>query len=417
MSQSTAIKIERLTSSVALGRPLAVQDLRSIERSLNLRHGKWDTRVGGRSVLSSEPLLIPADEWNWLCSQAETAAQELFAVEPELASDKNLLKLIGVPRNLWDLIKADDFGNRLRTLRFDFHPTGTGWVMSEVNSDVPGGFGEASFLPDLYKRYVEEVSLTTAPLSIWGDALQSELGYGTVALLYAPGFLEDEQVIRVMEHALRSRGFESHLIQSPSALEWHQDFASLRIDNRIRIDAVIRFYQVEWISQLPSRAGWKNLLKSGSRTRVMNPTISAISESKRLALCLKHLTTRSETFGALSPECREPCGIEGSPKEDWVLKATYSNTGDEVHLGGEMSFEDWSRLLRRAKRDPHGWVAQRRFETLTLESAVGPVKPCVGVFVIAGRAAGAYVRLSRTQVTNAYALEAPLFIMTPKENR
>jgi hypothetical protein len=82
-----------------------------------------------------------------------------------------------------------------------------------------------------------------------------------------------------------------------------------------------------------------------------------------------------------------------------------------------MSFEDWARLLRRAKRDSLGWVAQQRFETLALQSIVGPVKPCVGVFVIAGRAAGAYVRLSRNQVTNAYALEAPLFIVTQQENQ
>jgi len=189
-----------------------------------------------------------------------------------------------------------------------------------------------------------------------------------------------------------------------------------RIDNQVKIDAVIRFYQVEWLSQLPRRAGWKNLLKPGGRTCVINPTISAISESKRLGLCLGHLSARSDTFRDLSPECREPHEIEGSPKEDWVLKATYANTGDEVHLGGEMSLEDWSSLLRKTRRDPHGWVAQRRFETLALRSTVGPVKPCVGVFVIAGRAAGAYVRLSRTQVTDAYALEAPLFIMKPKEN-
>ncbi len=105
-----------------------------------------------------------------------------------------------------------------------------------------------------------------------------------------------------------------------------------------------------------------------------------------------------------------------SPKEDWVLKATYSNTGDEVYLGSNMSSCDWSSLLAKATRDKYHWVAQRRFETLSLESVAGPVKPCIGVFVIGGRAAGAYVRLSRTQITDAYALEAPLFLMRSKEN-
>ncbi len=368
-------------------------------------------------MLSAEPLLIRAAEWNRLCSEAEAAAQELFAVESEIAADKNLLELIGTPRNLWDFLAADQFSNRLRTLRFDFHPTETGWTLSEVNSDVPGGFGEASFLPSHYRNYVTEGSLPADPLSVWGDAVQSELSGGKVALLYAPGFLEDEQVVRVLARQLMNRGLESYLIQSPSALEWRHGYASLRIDNRAKIEAVIRFYQVEWLSQLPKRAGWENLLKPGRHTRVINPTISAISESKRLELCLERVTAKSTTFQNLSPECREPHEIEGLPRADWVLKATYSNTGDAVHLGGDMTFENWSRLLRTAKRDPRGWVAQRRFETLALQSTAGLVKPCVGVFVIGGRAAGAYVRLSRTQVTNAYALEAPLFIMMPEENQ
>jgi hypothetical protein len=101
-------------------------------------------------------------------------------------------------------------------------------------------------------------------------------------------------------------------------------------------------------------------------------------------------------------------------KEDWVLKATYSNTGDEVHLGSNMTADDWTKLLSKARREPHRWVAQRRFETLALSSATGPVKPCIGVFVIGDRAAGAYVRLSRKQVIDGYALEAPLFLMSAK---
>jgi glutathionylspermidine synthase len=36
--------------------------------------------------------------------------------------------------------------------------------------------------------------------------------------------------------------------------------------------------------------------------------------------------------------------------------------------------------------------------------------PCIGVFVVDGRAAGAYVRLSKRQVTDGSSKEAPLFI-------
>jgi glutathionylspermidine synthase len=383
---------------------------------LNLNHAKWDTHVGDGRVLSAEPLLIREDEWRLLCALAETAAQELVAAEREIALKKDIQKLIGLPRRLQNLLQDVESGSDIRTFRFDFHPTATGWVISEVNSDVPGGFGEASFLPSLYEEFTDATPLPRVPLDLWGEVMQSHLSGGTIAFLYAPGFLEDEQVVRVLARELRERGFNTRLIQSPFALKWNNSCAVFRSD-RTKVDGVVRFYQAEWLSQLPSWSGWKNLFGLTYGTHVVNPTISAISESKRLRLCLHCVSTRTDTFQLLLPECREPSDIVGLPKDDWVLKATYSNTGDDVHLGTDISSSDWSGLLAKASRQREGWVAQRRFETLSLPSIAGSLKPCVGVFVIGGQATGAYVRLSRTQLTNGYALEAPLFIMKPKEHQ
>ena len=400
---------------VTLGAPLTAEDLRHIGRNLNLHHAKWDTHVGDRSALSAEPVFISEAEWKWLCTEAEAAAKELFALEREVACNENIQRLIGVPKSLRRLLQENEPSGVIRTLRFDFHPTATGWVISEVNSDVPGGFGEASLLPRLYRAHADVTALPTDPLKKWGDDIQTHFYGGTAALLCAPGFLEDEQVVRTLARELRHRGFRVRFIQSPLALKWQRGVASLRVDPALKIDFLVRFYQAEWLSQLPNWTGWRNILRSQHQTLVTNPAISAVSESKRLGLCLDRVLTRTETFQRLLPECREPAEIAGEPKEDWVLKATYSNTGDEVHLGTDMTTGHWSKLLAKAQREPHRWVAQRRFETLSLSSASGEVKPCVGVFVIGGQAAGAYVRLSRTQVTDAYAQDAPIFLMRTKE--
>ena len=43
----------------------------------------------------------------------------------------------------------------VRLMRYDFHPTvGGGWAVSEVNSDVPGGFAEASLMPQVAKEAI-----------------------------------------------------------------------------------------------------------------------------------------------------------------------------------------------------------------------------------------------------------------------
>jgi glutathionylspermidine synthase len=389
--------------------------MRSIERTLQLSHFKWDTQVGDSSVLSPQALLIAEKEWAWLCMKAERAAQEMYAFEREIASSPALQRIIGVPRKLCDLLSTGRDENNMRTLRFDFHPTSTGWLISEVNSDVPGGFGEASVLPVLFEAFRGRSVAPISPLSVWGNLAEAEFGKGHIALLHAPGYLEDQQVVLVLGRELKMRGFIPHVIQSPEALHWHDGCACLARNREIRIKGVIRFFQAEWLAKLPARTGWKELFRGGA-TCVSNPLESVISESKRLPLSFKSLNAASDTWRELFPACREPHEIDVAERDEWVLKAAYSNTGDAVHIGAELPQQAWERLLRVAQRSPFDWVAQRRFETVTLESFRGPVRPCVGIFVIGKRAAGAYIRLSRTQVTDAYSLEAPLFVL-PEEDR
>jgi glutathionylspermidine synthase len=250
---------------------------------------------------------------------------------------------------------------------------------------------------------------------VWGNVAETEFGKGHIALLHAPGYLEDQQVVLVLGRELKMRGFIPHVIQSPEALQWHHGRACLARNKGIRIEGVIRFFQAEWLAKLPARTGWQELFRGGA-TRVSNPLQSVISESKRLPLSFPFMNAASGTWRELFPVCREPRKIDAAEREEWVLKAAYSNTGDAVHIGAELPQQAWERLLRMAQRNPFDWVAQRRFETVTLESLRGPVRPCVGIFVIGKRAAGAYIRLSTSQVTDAYALEAPLLVM-PEEVR
>jgi hypothetical protein len=385
-----------------------------IARKLQIDHCKWDTQVGDTCVLSSQPFLIAETEWQWLCRKAEQATAELFAFEDEIAASPLLQRTIGIPWQLRDLFHAvgDECGPR--TLRFDFHPTATGWLISEVNSDVPGGFNEASALPYLFEAFRGRGAAPANPLHRWGSLVTEEPAIGHIALLHAPGYLEDLQVVLSLGRELKKRGFVPHLIQTPEALCWDNGCAQLAADKSIRINGVIRFFQAEWLAKLPTRTGWRELFKGSGPTLVSNALKSVISESKRLPLSFASLKSPSSTWSELSPGCRDPREIDAQDREEWVLKATYSNTGDAVHVGAQIPRNHWAKLLSKAQKSPSHWVAQRRFQTLNLESVHGPLRPCVGIFVIGKKASGAYVRLSSTQVTDAYALEAPLFV-TPEE--
>ncbi len=400
-------------SDVRLGSPLRNCELRGIERRLHLDCSKWDTQVGDTRVLSEQPLILSGRTWNLLCVFAEQLAAETALLESIVVDSPRYQSLIGVPKPIRRILAykkdggCNDTLHSTRAMRFDFHPTTTGWRVSEVNSDVPGGWCEASFLPILYQPFFKELTLPASPLEAWTRSMQHLSADSHVALLSAPGFLEDQQVVRIFMRELQSKGIRCSLIQSPHALKWKPGLCALRSGDH-RVSVVVRFYQIEWLCCLPRSTGWKELLET-SKVSVTNPVISAVSESKRFALLFNE---RSEcpSWRKLMPECCDPRDVVGADWDRFVLKGCYSNTGDSVHLCGSLSRNEQQRLIQKARREPLKWIAQRRFETHPIESTRGLLYPCVGVFVINGRAAGAYVRLSSTQVTDGSAKEAPLFI-------
>jgi hypothetical protein len=93
-----------------------------------------------------------------------------------------------------------------------------------------------------------------------------------------------------------------------------------------------------------------------------------------------------------------------------VLKAAFSNTGDAVYTRAEVDRKTWDRLCRAVKKYPEQWVVQRRFEPLSIDSDIGAVYPCLGVYTINGRAAGAYARVGQRQIIDYRAKDIALLI-------
>jgi hypothetical protein len=228
---------------LALSPPLAACDLRAVERTLNLHHWKWDTRLAGRSTLASQALICRQDVWQSLAHCAEQVAAETAAQEAEISRRPELFRQLGIPGPLRRCLASREgpaASDPVRVMRFDFHPTAGGWAVSEVNSDVPGGYGEASFLPALYQPFLDGLCRPPSPLRLWGDALQSALRGDTVAFLSAPGYLEDHQVVGVLMRELAGRSIACHSIQTPSALDWSTGEPCLRCGPRTPVSGIVR---------------------------------------------------------------------------------------------------------------------------------------------------------------------------------
>jgi glutathionylspermidine synthase len=380
-----------------------------------LEYCKWDPQVGDVSTLADFPLLIGRSHWDEICRIAEALAAELSAAEAQLLRRPDLHRALAIPRWLRQALRAALHDGptpaAVRVLRFDFHWTTEGWRISEVNSDVPGGFAEASEFPRLVAAGCDAAASPAGdPASAWAAAVAQAAGTGgSVALLAAAGFMEDLQVVSFMARRLSERGLTPH-IASPSQLDWRDGRAHLRTawcDGPVA--AVVRFFQVEWLARLPRNCRWRPLI-AGGRTRVTNPGSAVLTESKRFPLVWNGLTVPLPTWRRLLPESRDPRDARWRSDDGWLLKTALCNTGDTVAARDLVPPKRWRTTCRSAWLRPGQWVAQRRFETLPVPTPMGDVYPCIGVYTIDGRACGAYTRIATRPVIDYRAIDMALLV-------
>lgn len=396
------------------------EQFRYIQRRLSLDYCKWDCQVGDVSTLFPQPLLITTNEWERLKELAEALACELEDAEQELFLRPELHKMLGLPAALRSVLK--DAGRcgatpcAVRAMRFDFHYTHSGWQISEVNSDVPGGYIEASVFTEMFAERTPSATPVGNPARAWTEKLAGIVGERRcVALISAIGFLEDQQVTAFLANLLQQQGIEAILLHHPAQLNWKSGLATAVVHGRrIEIGAIVRFYQGEWLAISGNKSGWQWLFARG-KTPVTNPARAVLTESKRFPLTWEFLSNPMTEWRTLLPECRDPQNEQCYDDGEWVLKMAYSNTGDEVHMRELLPAQSWSKLCRTVRRHPKDWILQRRFQPCAIESDAGPVYPCIGVYVIDGTVDGAYARVSTKQVIDFAAMDAALLVVEDKQ--
>ena len=157
------------------GALIDISHFASIRRRMILDCCKWDPQVGDQPTLAPFPLLINRDDWNELSDLAERLTAELLAAERELSHRPELHRLLAIPRSIRRVLSTmDSIGPTpaaVRTMRFDFHWTREGWRISEVNSDVPGGFSEASEMTRMMRRILPETTAPGDAGACWAEAM------------------------------------------------------------------------------------------------------------------------------------------------------------------------------------------------------------------------------------------------------
>lgn len=380
---------------------------------------KWDPQVEDVCTLSPLPLVLTVNAWEELVSLAEQLAQETIAAETFILNNNFSLKQLGLPwslrRRLSDPEIISGQSRHLRLIRFDFHFTTEGWRISEANSDVPGGFNEASGFARLMAQHYGRTMVAGDPARAIADAVGNVIGKnGAAALVHATAFSDDRQVMAFLAKRLQEAGRQALLV-APDHLRWENGKAFLTAGwAKGPVDFVFRFFPAEWLPSLPRRCGWPHLLGS-SRVPLCNPGSAIISQSKRFPLLWKELPFRLPAWEALLPATFDvrklhPCGM---PEKDLVFKPALGRVGDMIKMDGLLTEAETRKINKSIRRYPKMWVAQERFQAVPLSTSEGDVFPCIGIYTLNGTVIGAYGRIARRPLINHLAQDAAVLIATP----
>jgi glutathionylspermidine synthase len=396
---------------VSAGPQLSPAAFSTVRRRAVLEGCKWDPQVGDIIALAPFPLVMKRSVWRRIARQAEHLAAETVAAEEEIIARPVLVKKLGLPLALLNVLAARKPMTPApgRVMRFDFHYTTDGWRISEVNSDVPGGFTEASHFTAMMAQNYPGLRPAGDPARMWSDALADAAPEGLFVMLSAPGYMEDHQVIAYLARTLRERRCKTHLA-NPRQIRWLDGVAYLNATwYRGPVDAIVRFYQAEWLARLPAKTGWANFLRGG-KTLVANPASAIISESKRFPLLWDRLCSAMPTWRALLPETCDPRYVPWERDSQWLLKRSMCNTGDSILIPERLTPTSRLRTKLTVRMWPGAWVAQRRFESMPLSTPVGPRHFCIGVYMVNGSLAGAYARMSEKRVIDFEATDVALLL-------
>jgi glutathionylspermidine synthase len=374
---------------------------------------KWDPQVGDAPSLAPFPLVLEPRTWRELAAAAEALARETHAAETELLRRPELHGRLGLPprvrRRLAEVPRLGATAGAARVLRFDFHPTADGWRVSEVNSDVPGGFIEAAGIARLVAGHYPGFGPPGDPARALADAVARAAAPGAlVCLVHATAYTDDRQVMAYLAKGLEARGYRTCLA-SPAHLRWEDGRARVACDwLRAPVDLLLRFFPSEWLPETPAACGWPAFFRGG-RTPVGNPAHAILTQSKRLPLLWKELGTPFDAWRALLPDTRSPRDAQ-PPNGEWILKPALGRVGEAIGLAGVAEPKALRACVRGARWRPGHWIAQRRFESVPVGTATGAFHACVGVFTIDGRAAGAYGRVAPRPLIDWRAQDAAVLV-------
>lgn len=375
---------------------------------------KWDPQFLDNNTVAKYALVITEKEHEQLKKLTEDIDKETINAEKLLNNNLKLSKKLSLPRKVEKELKRMknyDSSKHIRLMRYDFHPTKEEkWAVSEVNSDVPGGFAEASLMPELAQKVLKNNKYTSIN---FGDILAENISKkvpagGRIMMVHCTSYSDDRQVMQFLGDKLKNMGFNIIYGAADHVRFKNGEAYSILSGNEGKIDAIFRFTPLEWLKDIKPKR-WEGYFDT--ITTSCNHPIAIFAQTKRFPLIwksLEELGAKFDTWKELLPETLEV--KEAKNKEGYIYKPACGRVGEKISIKEACIGNEYAEILKDVKKHPKQYLAQKRFESKPIKCGNEEFHICLGSYTVEGKHSGYYARIATVPRIDSNAADIPVLI-------
>lgn len=389
---------------------------------------KWDPQFLDHNTIAKYALVITEEEHEELARLTEQLDAETRAAEEFLNNHPELAKPLALPKSVSREIKNMqnyEPDKHVRLMRYDFHPTIEGtWAVSEVNSDVPGGFAESSFMPKVAIRLLcesENVDLDSREIQndklgfcdfakVMVDAIAKKVkAGGRIMMVHCTCYSDDRQVMQFLGDRLEEAGFKVLYGAADHLHFMDHQAVSILDNNEGPVDAIFRFTPLEWLTEIKPKR-WQGYFDT--TTISCNHPVAMYAQTKRFPFVWDVLEQKGidmSTWRKLLPDTLEVKDAKG--KEGYIYKPACGRVGEKISIEEACEGTEYKDILKEVKQHPKHFLAQKKFISRPLKGQNGEeFHVCLGSYCVDGKHAGYYARISDVPRIDSNAADIPVLI-------
>ena len=376
---------------------------------------KWDPQFLDNNTIAKYALVLTNEEHQELKVLTEKLDKETRQAEEMINANLKFAKNLKLPEKIkLEISKMKNYTpeKHIRLMRYDFHPTeGQKWHISEVNSDVPGGFAEASIMPQIA---INTLNKNNYWYIDFGDILISNIKEkiptkGTIMLVHCTSYSDDRQVMQFLGDRLQKLGFNIIYGAADHLRFKNKQAYSILYGNTGKVDCIVRFTPLEWLIEIKPKH-WQGYFDT--ITTSCNHPIAIFAQTKRFPLVwdiLEKEGVKLDTWRKMLPETIEVKDAKG--KDEYIFKPVCGRVGEKISIKEACTDDEYEKIVKDVKKHPSKYVAQKKFQSKKLLGENGEsFHVCIGSYSIEGRHAGYYARISNLPRIDSNAADIPVLI-------